>query len=221
VLAERAVDLKLQSLGDVRRSRLELGVKEHAAVAVAVALELQSKVEVLVVFLGAEIAVFLRDSDAVNHIAFHFPLFIADLLPAGQVPAVEQRLPVLTWKNGPLVLLREQKGRAEKKQSRTHDASIMRSDMRAVAIDYNTRRLGEREVPEPRIEHPDDVLFQVRQVGVCGTDRELAAYRFGHGPSGDSFLRQCSNPAISSFLPFVAPANLRVLRVRGAVAICV
>lgn len=43
-------------------------------------------------------------------------------------------------------------------------------------------------MPEPRREADDDVLFRVRQVGVCGTDRELAAFQFGYGPPGDTFL---------------------------------
>jgi glucose 1-dehydrogenase len=60
--------------------------------------------------------------------------------------------------------------------------------MRAVLIDYDRRELRESEIPEPVIQGPDDVLFRVREVGVCGTDRELAAFRFGHGPPGDSFL---------------------------------
>src|SRR5688572_30543482 len=60
--------------------------------------------------------------------------------------------------------------------------------MRALLIDYDRRELREGEFPEPRRERGDDVLFRVREVGVCGTDRELAAFRFGYGPAGDSFL---------------------------------
>jgi threonine dehydrogenase-like Zn-dependent dehydrogenase len=60
--------------------------------------------------------------------------------------------------------------------------------MRAVAIDFDRREIGERNIAEPRLERPEDVLFRVRQVGVCGTDRELAAFRFGYGPEGHNFL---------------------------------
>ena len=60
--------------------------------------------------------------------------------------------------------------------------------MRALLIDHDRRELREGDLPEPRREDEDDVLFRVRQVGVCGTDRELAAFRFGYGPAGQSFL---------------------------------
>ena len=60
--------------------------------------------------------------------------------------------------------------------------------MRALLIDYDRRELREGDLLEPRREHDDDVLFRVREVGVCGTDRELAAFRFGYGPPGDAFL---------------------------------
>ncbi len=60
--------------------------------------------------------------------------------------------------------------------------------MRSVALDYETRRLAERTVPEPRTVAPDEVLFRIHQAGVCGTDRDLALFRFGYPPEGDSYL---------------------------------
>jgi threonine dehydrogenase-like Zn-dependent dehydrogenase len=48
--------------------------------------------------------------------------------------------------------------------------------------------LREGDVAEPVIRGPEDVLFRIREVGVCGTDRELAAFHFGYGPPGDSYL---------------------------------
>ncbi|HYO83627.1 MAG TPA: alcohol dehydrogenase catalytic domain-containing protein [Bryobacteraceae bacterium] len=60
--------------------------------------------------------------------------------------------------------------------------------MRAIAIDYTRRELTDREVPEPGIRHQDEVLLEVLQVGVCGTDRDLAALRIGRGPDGDEYL---------------------------------
>jgi threonine dehydrogenase-like Zn-dependent dehydrogenase len=60
--------------------------------------------------------------------------------------------------------------------------------MRAVALDFARRALLEREIPEPRIARDDQVLFRVEEVGVCGTDRELASFRLGYPPDGESFL---------------------------------
>jgi len=60
--------------------------------------------------------------------------------------------------------------------------------MRAVSIDYHHRDLRERPLPEPRITREDHVLFRILETGICGTDRELASFRFGYGPTGDDFL---------------------------------
>jgi threonine dehydrogenase-like Zn-dependent dehydrogenase len=60
--------------------------------------------------------------------------------------------------------------------------------MRAVALDYERRRLVELDIPEPSIARPDQVLFRVEEVGVCGTDRELAAFHQGYPPPGESYL---------------------------------
>ena len=60
--------------------------------------------------------------------------------------------------------------------------------MRAVALDFEARRLSLRDIPPPALTGDDQVLFQVREVGVCGTDRELAWFHFGRPPEGESFL---------------------------------
>jgi threonine dehydrogenase-like Zn-dependent dehydrogenase len=60
--------------------------------------------------------------------------------------------------------------------------------MRAVALDFERRALMEREVPVPEIARDDHVLFRVEEVGVCGTDRELALFRLGYPPDGESIL---------------------------------
>ncbi len=60
--------------------------------------------------------------------------------------------------------------------------------MRAVALDYERRSLVERDIPEPALTRPDQVLFRVEEVGVCGTDRELAAFHNGYPPPGESYL---------------------------------
>ena len=60
--------------------------------------------------------------------------------------------------------------------------------MRALILDYERKTVRETERPEPVLQAPDEVVFRVIETGVCGTDRELAAFRFGYGPDGDSFL---------------------------------
>ena len=60
--------------------------------------------------------------------------------------------------------------------------------MRAVTLDYQTRSLQQRDVPEPTIATPNQVLFRVLEAGVCGTDRELANFQFGAPPKGEQFL---------------------------------
>jgi glucose 1-dehydrogenase len=60
--------------------------------------------------------------------------------------------------------------------------------MRAVAVDFESHKVELRQVAEPERLAVDEVLFRVNQVGVCGTDREIAAIRLVLPPPGDSFL---------------------------------
>jgi threonine dehydrogenase-like Zn-dependent dehydrogenase len=60
--------------------------------------------------------------------------------------------------------------------------------MRAVAVNFESHKLEVKQVAEPKRLADDEVLFRVNQVGVCGTDREIAAIRLVLPPPGDSFL---------------------------------
>lgn len=60
--------------------------------------------------------------------------------------------------------------------------------MRAAVLDYNTHRLMKRDIQEPDAPAGGEVLFRVYEAGVCGTDRELASFRIGFPPDGESFL---------------------------------
>jgi threonine dehydrogenase-like Zn-dependent dehydrogenase len=60
--------------------------------------------------------------------------------------------------------------------------------MRAAGLDFTTRAPAIRHLPELSAPGPGEVLFRVREVGVCGTDRELAAFHFGAPPEGEDFL---------------------------------
>jgi threonine dehydrogenase-like Zn-dependent dehydrogenase len=60
--------------------------------------------------------------------------------------------------------------------------------MRAMAVfpDERDVRIIEVSAPELRGEH--DVKVRVREVGVCGTDREIASFHHGSPPSGEDRL---------------------------------
>jgi threonine dehydrogenase-like Zn-dependent dehydrogenase len=57
--------------------------------------------------------------------------------------------------------------------------------MRAMAVFPGERelRIIELQAPKPQGEH--DVKVRVREVGICGTDREISSFHFGTPPSGE------------------------------------
>ena len=59
--------------------------------------------------------------------------------------------------------------------------------MRSVALNHSTRELCELDIPEPRIESDTHVLFRIRELGICGTDRDLASFKLVF-PSAEGFL---------------------------------
>ncbi|HET9597909.1 MAG TPA: glucose 1-dehydrogenase [Anaeromyxobacteraceae bacterium] len=60
--------------------------------------------------------------------------------------------------------------------------------MRAVAVFPGERKVRLVDQPEPRREHPSDVLARVLEVGICGTDREIARFEYGFPPPGQDHL---------------------------------
>lgn len=60
--------------------------------------------------------------------------------------------------------------------------------MKAVAVFANERQLRFVDHPEPQILSPTQVLLRVREVGVCGTDREIAAGAHGTPPEDEHYL---------------------------------
>ncbi|MFN7919606.1 MAG: alcohol dehydrogenase catalytic domain-containing protein [Bryobacteraceae bacterium] len=60
--------------------------------------------------------------------------------------------------------------------------------MIAVGLDFEHRTLTHRECAPPEIATAHQVLFRIREVGVCGTDREMAAFHLGRPPAGEHFL---------------------------------
>ncbi len=60
--------------------------------------------------------------------------------------------------------------------------------MRAVAVVPGRRTVGLIALPEPQRQMHDEVLVRVREVGVCGTDREIARFDYGAPPKGEETL---------------------------------
>jgi glucose 1-dehydrogenase len=60
--------------------------------------------------------------------------------------------------------------------------------MRAVAVFPREREVRFVEHPEPQILAPSQVAIRVREVGVCGTDREIAAGAHGAPPDDSPYI---------------------------------
>src|SRR5512138_818610 len=60
--------------------------------------------------------------------------------------------------------------------------------MRAVAVFPRVPEVRLVEHPEPQILAPSQVAIRVREVGICGTDREIAAGAHGAAPDGSPYL---------------------------------
>ena len=60
--------------------------------------------------------------------------------------------------------------------------------MEAVGIFPGSREVKLIEHPEPHISTPAEVKIRMRDVGVCGTDREICAFDYGTPPEGCPYL---------------------------------
>jgi threonine dehydrogenase-like Zn-dependent dehydrogenase len=60
--------------------------------------------------------------------------------------------------------------------------------MRAVAVVPGEREVRLVDHPEPQLLAPTHVAIRVREVGVCGTDREIAAGKHGEPPDDSPYL---------------------------------
>jgi glucose 1-dehydrogenase len=60
--------------------------------------------------------------------------------------------------------------------------------MRAVAVVAAERQLRVVDHPEPQILATTQVALRIREVGVCGTDREIVAGAYGTPPEGERYL---------------------------------
>jgi threonine dehydrogenase-like Zn-dependent dehydrogenase len=60
--------------------------------------------------------------------------------------------------------------------------------MRAVAVSPDRRTLELVDHPEPARVSETDVLLEILDVGICGTDREIARFDYGVPPPGEPYL---------------------------------
>src|SRR5262245_44110894 len=56
--------------------------------------------------------------------------------------------------------------------------------MRAIAVFPEKRDLRIIDLPAPEATREHDVTVRVREVGICGTDREICGFHYGTPPSG-------------------------------------
>jgi threonine dehydrogenase-like Zn-dependent dehydrogenase len=61
-------------------------------------------------------------------------------------------------------------------------------EMRAMAVLPERRELRIVDVPVPKITGDREVTLRVREVGICGTDREISAFHYGMPPAGSERL---------------------------------
>lgn len=60
--------------------------------------------------------------------------------------------------------------------------------MKAIAVTPKKRELGIIDQPEPKISSPTHVKLRMLEAGVCGTDKEIAAFEYGTPPAGSDQL---------------------------------
>lgn len=60
--------------------------------------------------------------------------------------------------------------------------------MRAVAVFPGERQIRVIEHPEPKVESPRQVKIRMLDVGICGTDKEIASFQYGTPPDGSDYL---------------------------------
>jgi threonine dehydrogenase-like Zn-dependent dehydrogenase len=60
--------------------------------------------------------------------------------------------------------------------------------MQALAVFPSKKSLQLVDIPQPKLQGATDVLLRVREVGLCGTDREISSFEYGSPPLGSDHL---------------------------------
>lgn len=91
--------------------------------------------------------------------------------------------------------------------------------MQAVAVERDAMRVRLVDHPQPQLASARDVELQILDVGVCGTDREIARFEYGTPPPGSPYLvigHECVAEVVraSSDASKFAPGDLVIPMVR-------
>src|SRR5215469_520770 len=60
--------------------------------------------------------------------------------------------------------------------------------MKAIGVFPHSREVKLIEQDEPVITQPDQVKIRIRDVGICGTDKEICTFAYGTPPAGADYL---------------------------------
>ena len=60
--------------------------------------------------------------------------------------------------------------------------------MQALVVFPSKKRIDLLDIAEPRLNGATEVLLRVREVGLCGTDREISSFEYGSPPPGSDHL---------------------------------
>lgn len=60
--------------------------------------------------------------------------------------------------------------------------------MQAVAVFPSKKKIDLLNIPEPQLNGPTQARLRLREVGLCGTDREIGSFEYGDPPSGADHL---------------------------------
>src|SRR5262245_63208702 len=66
--------------------------------------------------------------------------------------------------------------------------AVAEATMRALAVFPNRRELRMIDVPSPVPKGDHDVTVRIREVGICGTDREICDFHYGTAAEGSDRL---------------------------------
>jgi threonine dehydrogenase-like Zn-dependent dehydrogenase len=60
--------------------------------------------------------------------------------------------------------------------------------MKAVAVFPGPQEVKVVDVEPPRLTEPDEVVLRMRDIGICGTDKEICSFEYGTPPPGEDHL---------------------------------
>jgi threonine dehydrogenase-like Zn-dependent dehydrogenase len=90
--------------------------------------------------------------------------------------------------------------------------------MKAAAIFPAQKRLELIDHPKPKSPRPGEALLRVLDVGICGTDREIATFEYGVPPDGEEYLvlgHECLAEVVeANRCTVLAPGDLAIPTVR-------